>query len=115
MTLAHEVGGLAHDLGAIVGRGRAPHGKTFFRGGERAVEIGRARMRQVRERLFCCRVDHVLAGAAFAVEPLAVDIEFELGVHGGSPGGFPRRTRACVGALLAQGFSRFSGRVHPSR
>ena len=36
----------------------------------------------MRERLFGRRVDHVLALAAVAVEPLAVDVEFEFAVHG---------------------------------
>ena len=38
-------------------------------------------MRQMRERLFGRRIDHVLAFAAVAAEPFAVDEKFEIGVH----------------------------------
>jgi ParB family chromosome partitioning protein len=86
IALAHQVGGLAHDFGPLIGRGRAPHGKALLRGFERMIEIGGARMRQTRKRLLGRRIDHILAGAAVAVEPLAVDIEFELGVHGNLSG-----------------------------
>src|SRR6476661_9207135 len=55
---------------------------AFLRGLERFVEIGLARMRQMRQRLLGRRVDHVLAPAAAAVHPLAVDIECEIAVHG---------------------------------
>ena len=81
MALADQVGGLAHDFRAVVGRGRAPHREAFLGGFERLVEIRRARVRQVRQRLLGRRIDHVLAPAAVAVEPLAVDVEFEIGVH----------------------------------
>ena len=38
-------------------------------------------MRQMREWLFGRRIDHVLAAAAIAAEPLTVDEKFEIGVH----------------------------------
>ncbi len=75
VALAHQVGGLAHDLGAVIGRGRLPHREAFFGGGERGIEIGLAGMRQMRQRLAGRRIDHVLALAAFAVEPFAVDVK----------------------------------------
>src|SRR5262249_61931618 len=71
-----------HDLGTVIGRCRLPRRKTLFRGSERRIEIGFARMRQVPKRLAGCRIDHVLALAAFAVEPFAVDVKTELGIHG---------------------------------
>jgi hypothetical protein len=76
-----SVGGLAHDLGAVVGRRRPPQRKAFLRGFQRLVEIGLAGMGQVRERLLGRRIEHVLALAAAAVNPLAVDIEREIGIH----------------------------------
>ena len=81
MALAHEIGGLAHDLGAVIGRGRLPDREALLGGGERGVEIGFAGMRQMRQRLAGRRIDHVLALAAFAVEPFAVDVESQLGIH----------------------------------
>ncbi len=81
MTLAQQIRGLAHDLGAVVSRRRFPHRKTLFGGGERGVEIGGGGMRQTPERLAGRRIDHVLTLAAFAVEPLSVDEKLELGVH----------------------------------
>ena len=92
---------------AIGGCGGAPDGKAFFGGFERAVEIGRTGVRQARERLFCCRIDHVLAGAAVAVEPLAVDIKFEIGVHGILFASSDASSTMCDGALANElaGFS----------
>ena len=81
-ALAHQIGGLAHDLGAVIGRGRSSRpAKPFCGGGERGVEIGFAGVRQMRQRLAGRRIDHVLALAAFAVEPFAVDVKRELGIH----------------------------------
>ena len=82
VALAHQIGGLAHDLGAIIGGRGPPQREALFGGGERGVEIGFAGMRQMRQRLAGRRVDHVLALAAVAVEPLAVDIKTKIGVHG---------------------------------
>jgi len=82
VTLAHEIGGLAHDLGAIVGRGRPPQREAFLRGFQRFVEIGLAGMGQMRQRLLGRRIEHVFALAAAAVHPLAVDVEREIGIHG---------------------------------
>src|SRR5256886_11379945 len=81
-ALAHEVGALTHILGARVGGGRPPQRKPFLRGFQRFVEIGLAGMRQMRQRLLGRRIDDVLALAAAAVNPLAVDIEREIGIHG---------------------------------
>src|SRR5215470_9930234 len=108
VALAHEVGGLAHDLGAIVGRRRSPQRKAFFRRFERLVEIGLAGMGQVRERLLGRRIEHVLALAAAAVHPLAVDIEREIGIHG-----TPRWSRDCRD-IRNEGISIFRGWIHPS-
>ena len=51
VALAHEVGGLAHDLRAVIGRGCPPQRKALFRRFQRLVEVGLARMRQMRQRL----------------------------------------------------------------
>ena len=82
VALAHQVGRLAHDFRAVIGGRRAPLFEALDRGFEGAVEIGRRGVRQMPERLFGRRIDDVLALAAVAVEPLAVDIEFEFAVHG---------------------------------
>ena len=82
VALAHQIGGLAHDLGAVIGRGRLPDREALLRGFERGVEIGARGMRQMSQHLAGRRIDHVLALAAFAVEPFAVDVKREFGIHG---------------------------------
>ena len=123
MPLAHEIGGLAQDFRPVIGRGRAPHGEALLGRFQRAIEIGRAGMRQMRQRLFRRRIDHVLAAAAVAIEPLTVDVKFQIGVHEGPLWGFSRKGdsrrlrpdfRFFAGAVsLAEGCSRFPSRVHP--
>ena len=78
VAFAHQVGGFAHDLGTVIGRGRLPHLEALGGGGERGVEVGRARMRQMCQHLAGRRIDHVLALAALAVEPFSVDEKTEL-------------------------------------
>src|SRR5260370_836595 len=56
VALAHEVGGLVHDLAAVVGRGRAPQRKAALGGLQRLVEVGLAGMGQVRQRLLGRRI-----------------------------------------------------------
>ena len=56
--------------------------EAFFSCGQCGVEIGFAGVRQAREGFSGSRIDHVLALAAFAVEPFAVDIKREIGIHG---------------------------------
>jgi hypothetical protein len=46
-ALAHQVGGLAHDLVALVGRDLAPLLETLVGGGERAIEIALLGMRHL--------------------------------------------------------------------
>ncbi len=81
VPLADQVRRLAHDFRAVIGGRRAPYRKALFGGFQRLVEIGRAGMRQLREWLLGCRIDHILAAATVAVEPLAVDEKSEIGVH----------------------------------
>src|SRR5262249_52816675 len=64
--------------------------EAFLCGFQRFVEIGLAGMGQMRQRLLGRRIEHVLALAAAAVHPLAVDIEREIGIHGA-----PRCSRDC--------------------
>ena len=91
MPLAHEIGRLAQDFRPVIGRGRAPHREALLGRFQRAIEIGRAGMRQMRQRLFRRRIDHVLAAAAVAIEPLTVDVKFQVGVHEGPLWGFSRK------------------------
>ena len=46
VALAHEVGGLVHDLGAVIGRRRPPQREAFLGGLQRLVEIGFAGVRR---------------------------------------------------------------------
>src|SRR6266851_1255681 len=80
-ALTEEVGGLAHDARALVGRRRAPDLEALLRRGEGAVEIGRARMRQRGQRLLGRRIDHRLAVAAAARKPLAIDVQSQIRIH----------------------------------
>ena len=82
MALAHQVGGLVHDLAAVVGRGGAPDREALLGGFQRLVEVGGAGMRQMRQRLLGRRIDDVLALVAAAVLlPRAVDEKAKLAVH----------------------------------
>src|SRR6476660_9535896 len=81
MTFAQQIGGFAHDLGAVVGGRGFPGRKALFGSGECSIEVPFARVRKVRQRLAGRRIDHVLALAALAVEPLAVDIKTKIGIH----------------------------------
>ncbi len=80
-ALAQQIGGLAHDLGAVIGRSVLPDLEAFLRGAERGVEIGDTGVRQLRQHLAGRRIDDVFALAAGAIEPLAVDVQFEIGIH----------------------------------
>src|SRR3954462_11692813 len=79
---AHQVGGLLDDAAAVIGRLRLPQLETGLRGSERGVQIRGRRVGQVSERFLRRGIDDVLAAAAIAVFPLAVDVEPELRVHG---------------------------------
>jgi hypothetical protein len=59
--------------------------KALLGGFEHTVEIGRARVRKPAERLLGRGIDHILAGTSVAVEPLAVNVERKVGVHGLKP------------------------------
>src|SRR6516162_11716143 len=65
-------------------------------------------MGQMRERLLGRRIEHVLALAAAAVHPLAVDVEREIGIHGA-----PRWSRHCRDISWRR-ISIFRGWIHPS-
>src|SRR5262249_60162764 len=70
----------------------------------------------MRERLFRCRIDHVLTAAAVAAEPFAVDEKFEIGVHE-KPRCAPLNLLLGPASGLRSdgGISRFCRSVHPAR
>ena len=80
-ALADQVRGLAHDFRAVIGRHRAPDGEALFGGGQRAIEIGLGGMRQIGEGLAGRRIDHFLGLARAAVQPFAVDMQLQVGIH----------------------------------
>jgi len=80
-VLAQKIGGLAHDLGAVIGRGVFPDLETLGGGGKRRIEISFAGVWQMAQHFASGRIDHVLALATFAVEPFPVDEKLELGIH----------------------------------
>ncbi len=110
-TLAHQIGGLAHDLGAVIGRSRFPDRKALFGGGERGVEIGARGVRQNGKHLAGRRIDHVLGLAAFAIEPFAVDVKREIGIHGT----LTTHGKTVGGGLALSTTLCHSGTAHPSR
>ena len=73
VALAHDGGGLAHDLAAIERRYRAPDLETGGRGGERFVEVGLFRVRNRADRLFGRGIEHLDGLAAVRRAPFAVD------------------------------------------
>ena len=115
-ALAHEIGRLAHDLGAVIGGRSAPGGKSFRGGVKRAVEIRRARMRERRQRLAGRRIDDFLALAAAAVEPFAIDIKLKFGVHDASSiaGNFSRGGEIALPTRRCYRASRLGAETKPA-
>ena len=72
-TLAHQIGGLAHHLGALIGRDLAPGLETFFSGRQRLVEVGLAGMRDGADHLFGRRIEHGDRLAGSGGTPFSVD------------------------------------------
>ena len=107
LALAHEIGGLAHDARALVGRHRAPHREALDRRVERMIEIGDGGVRQLGQRLFVGGIDHRLELAPAVLHPGAVDIESEFGVHGPSIRG--------VVVIVGRSIGRARPRVHALR
>ena len=70
---AHEIRGLLENLAALHGQQRAPFAPGALRGGECAVEIGGAGMRQLPEHFFGRRIDDGLSLATLCAKPFAVD------------------------------------------
>ena len=87
-ALAHQRGGLAHGRGALVGRHLAPGFEAALRGGQRAVQIGNAGVRDLADGLAGGRIDHVKSLAAGGVAPLAVDQKSGIGIARGGHAGF---------------------------
>ena len=81
-ALAQQVGGLAHDLGALEGRGRLPGLEAALCRLERRVEVlaGRDRMRA--DRLAGRRVEDRERPAPRGAAPGAVDVKLDVRVHG---------------------------------
>ena len=81
-ALAGQVGDAAQDAAALERRGVPPGLERALRGRERAVEVGRVRVRQAADRLAGRRVEHVLLAAPVALDELAVDVEAQVFVGG---------------------------------
>jgi hypothetical protein len=73
-ALADQIGGLAHDLGAIVSRHRTPDLEAFFRGGQGLVEIGLLGMGDGADVLFSRRIEDGDGLSRSGGTPFAVDI-----------------------------------------
>src|SRR5262249_50688711 len=81
-ALTHQVGGLAQDLGAVIGRGRAPDLEALGGRCQPLIEDSPACMWQRRGRLLGRGIDDIVALATAAILPFAADIERKIGVHG---------------------------------
>ena len=79
---AHEIRGLLEDLAALHRQQRAPFAPGALRGGQRAIEIGGAGMRQLAQHFFGGRIDHRLGLAALRAQPFAVDEQREFRIVG---------------------------------
>jgi hypothetical protein len=73
IALAHDGGGLAHDLAPVERRYRAPDLETGGCGGQRFVEVGFFRVRDRPDRLFRRGIEHLDGLAAVRRTPFAVD------------------------------------------
>ncbi len=73
VALAHDGGGLAHDLAAVERRYRAPDLETGGSCRQRLVEVGFFRMRDRADRLFRRGIEHLDGLAAVRRAPFAVD------------------------------------------
>jgi hypothetical protein len=78
---AQVVRGAAQDLRALHRQQRAPQRPGALRGRERALEIGRRRMRQLPEQGLVRGIYHGLRAPPGGAGPLAVDVQRELGIR----------------------------------
>jgi hypothetical protein len=98
-ALAREVGHLAQDPAALERRRVTPRPERALGGAQRAVEVGRRRVRQAADRLPGGGVEHLLLAAAAALDELAVDVEAQVfvgGRHRVSVSFGPRAARAQI-------------------
>ena len=77
-ALAHEVRGLAQDLAALVRHHGAPLGEILLRGFERAIQVLRARVRQLADGFAGGGIDHGLRLATAAGDPFARDEQLQI-------------------------------------
>ncbi len=85
---AHEVGRLAQDLAALVGRNLAPLLEALVGRGQRLVEVAPRDVPEHADGLAGGRVHNVLRLGAGGLHPAAVDVVLEGGVHSFVPFGF---------------------------
>jgi hypothetical protein len=98
---AEQVGGLAHDLGAVVGRDLAPRREAALGGCEGFVQIGLLGVGDLADHLLRRRVEDRDRLAGARVAPLAGYVQLDIRVHGGGVlrfrGGRGRRSGRCYG------------------
>ena len=80
-ALAHQAGGLAHDLRALEGRNPAPGGETLRGGLEGAVQVRALGMSERADLLAGGRVHDGKGAAGSGGAPGAVDVELGIWVH----------------------------------
>jgi hypothetical protein len=90
-ALADQLGGLAHHLGALKGRGHAPGLESFFRSRQCLVEICPFGVRNRSYHLFARRVEDRDGFSRSGGTPLAVDIQLHVLIgHSAVSGFLPR-------------------------
>ena len=91
LVLQHEIGPLAHHLGALLGGFGAPGGKCPLGGLDRAPRLVRPHARDGAEDLVGGRIVDLDRGLTVGIDPGAVDVAFlpeqalVLELHGASP------------------------------
>ncbi|MNS88198.1 hypothetical protein D3C72_1221640 [compost metagenome] len=86
-ALAGQLAHAAQDLAALQRRGLLPRLERALRSGERAVQVGAGRVRQLAQHFLGGRIDDVLLAPVASLDEFTVDIEGEILVHACSPGG----------------------------
>ena len=81
VTLLIDLNDLLHQREAFFLAGARPGGKSFLRGGNRLVHVGSRAQRNLCEGFFVRRVDDIERFGRNGVDPLPVNVEFQLFFH----------------------------------
>ena len=81
---AHQISGLAHQFGTIIGRDLLPDRKAFLGSGKRFIQIGLFGMGDSADHFLIGRVQHIDGLATARGAPFAIHVQLDIGVgHAG--------------------------------